>query len=68
MLDISKEIKRMMFERDVNISRLAELLNTSQPNLSAKLKRNDFRISELEKISLILGYEVKIEFLEKQKG
>lgn len=68
MLDISKEIKRMMFERDVNISRLAELLNTSQPNLSAKLKRNDFRVSELEKISLILGYEVKIEFLEKQKG
>ncbi|MDU2670582.1 MAG: helix-turn-helix domain-containing protein [Clostridium sp.] len=68
MLDISKEIKRMMFERDVNISRLAELLNTSQPNLSAKLKRNDFRISELEKISLILGYEVKIEFLQNKKG
>lgn len=68
MLDISKEIKRMMFERDVNISRLAELLNTSQPNLSAKLKRNDFRVSELEKISLILGYEVKIEFLKKQES
>ena len=41
MMDMSKEIKRMMFERDVTISKLAEMLNTTQPNLSNKFKRND---------------------------
>ncbi|WP_394899453.1 helix-turn-helix domain-containing protein [Clostridium paraputrificum] len=64
-MDISKKIKMMMLEKDITMTELSSLLNTSQPNLSAKFKRNDFRISELKSFAEILGYELKIEFIEK---
>lgn len=66
-MNLSKEIKKIMLERDVNLSELATMLNTSQPNLSAKFKRNDFRISEIIKILDLLDYELKIEFIETKK-
>lgn len=65
-MDISKEVKRMMFEKDCTIIKLAELLNTSQPNLSNKFKRNDFRIKELIQIADVLGYDFRIEFIERK--
>lgn len=65
-MDISKEIKKMMLEKDINLATLAENLNTSSPNLSAKLRKNNFRINELIEIINILGYDLKIEFIEKE--
>ena len=64
-IDISTEIKVMLVKLDKNLSWLAEQLNISQPNLSAKMKRNNFRVSEMIEIAEILGYDLKIEFIKK---
>ena len=53
-----------MYE-DIEIKELARRLNTSQQNISAKLKRNNFTTKDIEKILNVLGYELKIEFIKK---
>lgn len=63
-MDISKEIKKILIEKNMTLTDLANKLGTSQQNISAKLKKNNPRISELEEIASALGYELKIEFLK----
>ena len=65
-MDITKEIKRIMFEENVTLVELSGRLGTTFQNLGAKFKRNNFKISDLEKISDALGYDLKIEFIKKE--
>lgn len=60
-MDITKIIKKILIDENVTVSELANRLNTTQPNLSAKFKRNDFRISEIEEIADALGYTLNLE-------
>lgn len=64
-MDITKKIKKILIDESITQTELAKNLNTSSGNLTNKLRRNDFRISELEEISEALGYELKIEFIKK---
>ena len=64
-MNIEKEIKKILLDEDVEIKELARRLNTSQQNISAKLKRNNFTTKDIEKILNVLGYELKIEFIKK---
>jgi DNA-binding Xre family transcriptional regulator len=52
---MAKKIKMLMVERDVNITQLAEKIGTSQPNLSNKLKRDNFSERELDEIAEALN-------------
>lgn len=64
-MDIIKEIKKIMIDEDINLVSLAEKLNTSQPNLSKKFKRNNPTIKDLEEIAAALNREVEIKFIKK---
>ena len=64
-MNIEKEIRKILLDEDVEIKELARRLNTSQQNISAKLKRNNFTTKDIEKILNVLGYELKIEFIKK---
>lgn len=64
-MNIEKEIRKILLDEDVEIKELASRLNTSQQNISAKLKRNNFTVKDIEKILDVLGYEIKIEFIKK---
>lgn len=64
-MDIIKEIKKIMIDEDINLVNLAERLNTSQPNLSKKFKRNNPTIKDLEDIAKALNREVEIKFIKK---
>lgn len=64
-MDIIKEIKKIMIDENMNIVSLAEKLNTSQPNLSKKFKRNNPTISDLEEIATALNREIEINFIKK---
>lgn len=64
-MDFSKEIKKILIDKDMTISDLATKLDVTQQNVSAKLKKNDPRLSEVDKIADALGYYVKIEFIKK---
>lgn len=60
-MDITKMIKKILIDENITVSELASRLNTTQPNLSAKFRRNDFRISEIEEITAALGYTLNLE-------
>lgn len=64
-MDFSKEIKKILIDKDMTISDLATKLDVTQQNISAKLKKNDPRLSEINKIADAIGYNVKIEFIKK---
>lgn len=64
-MDIIKEIKKIMIDENVNLVSLAERLNTSQPNLSKKFKRNNPTIKDLEEIANALNREIEIKFIKK---
>ncbi len=49
-MSMSEKIRIMLIKRKTNISGLAELLGTSQGNLSNKLKRDNFSEKELVEI------------------
>ena len=61
-MDIAKEIKKILIDKDMTLTDLAEKLGGTQQNVSAKLKKNDMRISEIEKILGVLGYKLDVEF------
>lgn len=58
----SKRIKQIMIEKDINVKELAEKLEfvSSAQALSNKLYKDNFSVAELEKITDVLGYDVKI--------
>ena len=64
-MNIEKEIRKILLDEDIEIKELARGLNTSQQNISAKLKRNNFTVKDVEKMLNVLGYELKIEFIKK---
>ena len=52
-----------MSERD-----LAARMGETPQNLNNKMKRDDFRLSELEKIASALGYKVEVRFIDSDTG
>lgn len=64
-MDVAKEIRKALIDEDITLTMLAEKLNVTQPNISAKFKKNDFRISELLAIAEAIGYDLNISFTKK---
>lgn len=52
-----------MSERD-----LARKMGDTPQNLNNKMKRNDFKISELQKIADALDYELVVKFVDPNTG
>ena len=59
-MDITKEIKKILIDEDMTQTELAEKIGTSSGNLTNKLRRNDMKISDFEKILDAIGYELKL--------
>lgn len=66
-MDVAKMIKLILVEQDLNVSILADKLGTSQQNLSAKMKRNNFSTKEMLEIANVLGYDLVIRFTPKNE-
>lgn len=58
-------IKMILGYKGMNIPDLATKINSSRPNLSQKLKRDNF---ELKIIAAALDCELKITFIENSSG
>ena len=54
----AKIIKHSLVEKDLKVSDLARLLNTSYQNLDQKLKRDNFSEKEMLQIADALGLEL----------
>ena len=64
----AKIIKMILGYKDMNISTLAEKLSTSRPNMSQKMKRDNFSEKELQKIAEALDCDLKISFIDRETG
>ena len=62
------KIKGILSFRKMNAGRLAEILGCSQANISQKLKRDDFRESELREIAAALDCDLEIQFIDHETG
>lgn len=62
----SKTIRMILAYKDMNISSLADKLNTSRPNLSQKFQRDNFSEKELLKIANALDCDLKISFIDRK--
>lgn len=60
---ISKEIKRILLEKDMQVKDLAELLKCTPENLYKKLKKDDWKESDIMEIAKVLNcaYIQKLE-------
>ncbi len=65
-MDIIEYLKLCLVKRGLNLSKLATLTGQSQPNLSNKMKRGNFQLSELEKIAQALDASLEIKFIDNQ--
>lgn len=63
MIDTTKKVKHLMLEKDLNITQLAKLIETSQPNLSKKMNRNSLSVADLEKIAEVTNTKLELNFV-----
>ena len=56
------KVKRLLLEKNMNITQLAKKIGTSQPNLSKKLQNNSLSVADLEKIAVVLDVKFDLHF------
>ena len=61
-------IKMILGYRDLSITDLADKLNTSRPNVSQKLKRDNFTEKEMQQIADALDCDLRITFIDRATG
>lgn len=50
MINLTEKLKIAMIKRNINQTKLADLTNQTQNNLANKLKLNNFKLSEYERL------------------
>lgn len=56
----SQVIKQLMLESNININKLAELLEIKPQSVRNKLSRNSFTLAEFEKVISLLNAELQV--------
>ncbi|MCD8196547.1 MAG: helix-turn-helix transcriptional regulator [Lachnospiraceae bacterium] len=67
-MSMSEKIRIALLKRKMSITELAHMLETSQSNLSNKLKRDNFSEKELTQIADILNCDFKGIFVMRDTG
>lgn len=60
---MAEKIRMLLAKKNKNLTELAELLDTSQPNLWKKMKRDNFSEKELVEIAEVLGVKYEANFI-----
>jgi len=67
-MEIAKTLKKLMIDKGIKHIEVAEKLGIEKQNFSNKLKVKNFRITDVEKIADIIGYDVKLTFIDRETG
>ena len=59
-MDVTKLIKLGCIKENISLCDLAEKIGTTKQNLSNKMKRNDFKTSDIDKIFAALNLTLKV--------
>lgn len=62
-MSMSKKIRQLLIEKDMNITQLAELLGTKPQNLTNKLARDNFTEKDLIEIAKVLKCKYEAKFI-----
>lgn len=62
-MDVTKKVRYLIVEKNINISKLAEGMGIQQPNLSYKMINDSFTVKDLEKIAKATDTELEINFV-----
>lgn len=62
---VSESLKIVLVKKNLNISRLAELVGVSGTTMYSKFKRGNFTVKDLEEISKALNISYEISFIMK---
>jgi hypothetical protein len=63
MINLKEKLKIAMIKQNVTQLKLAELTGQTQGNLANKFCRNDFKLSEYEKLVKAMGCELVIDIV-----
>lgn len=63
MIRLTEKLKIAMIKLDVTQVKLAELSNQTQKNLSNKMSRDNFKLSEYEKLVEALGCKLELNII-----
>ena len=63
MINLTEQLKIAMLKQKVTQTELAHRTNQSQNNLASKMSRNDFKLSEYEKLVTALGCQLEINII-----
>ena len=64
----TKLLKIKLVEKELTAKDLAVMIGTSQQNLSAKMKRDNFSEKEMQEIADALNCDLKISFIDRETG
>lgn len=67
-MSMSEKIRISLIKKNMNLTQLAEKLNCSSPNLSGKLRRDNFSEKDLLEIAEALDCTLEINFIDKNTG
>ena len=63
MTNLTEKLKIAMIKRNVTQTKLAELTEQTQKNLSNKMSRDNFKLSEYQRLVEALGCELEINIV-----
>jgi len=61
-MELTKEIKKLLVDKEMNATQLAEKIGTTQSNLSKKMANGSYSVTDLEKIAEALDMTLEIQF------
>lgn len=67
-LETVEKIRTIAGRRNLNMGDIAEGTGQTRQNFSNKMKRGDFKESELRSIAEILNCSIKISFIDNETG
>ena len=67
-MTVATKIRMILAQRGMNFAELSKKLNRSPSTISDKMKRDDFRESDLKEIAEILNYDYEIVFTDRETG
>ena len=67
-MDINKAIKTAMLNKDIRQIAVADKMGMSESQYSQLIKRSDLKIRVLRSIADAIGYDVKIQLVDRDTG
>lgn len=67
-MKIANKIRFLVIERDVKMKDVADKFGSTPSNWANKLKNDNFRVNELERIAEILDCDLEVNFVLRDSG